>query len=180
MKACDSRSVHHMFQPEAGPQTGKETATMSPPRKWAESRAAAVYMIIAGLGLVGAGVWFIADNAMFLSKAAHVAGTVISLEKVRGAKGTPLYYPMVRYQRAGVGEPEMFRSRPGLWPSPFAVGDKVTVAYARGDPASARVVSFWTLWFLPACMIVFGAGSMYAGRSTLTTQRRGQTRDWHD
>ena len=76
---------------------------MSPPRKWAESYIAAVYMMIAGLGLVGAGVWFTADTAIFLSKAGRVAGTVVSIEKVRGAKGTPLYYPMVRYQTAEIG-----------------------------------------------------------------------------
>ena len=147
---------------------------MSLPRKWAESYIAAVYMMIAGLGFVGAGVWFAADNAVFLSKAGRVAGTVVSLEKVRGAKGIPLYYPMVRYQRAEIREPVMFKSRPGLWPSPFAVGDKVTVAYPLGDPASAKVVSFWTLWFLPACLILLGAGSMIAGRSTLTKRRREQ------
>ena len=135
---------------------------MSPPRKWAESRAAAVYMVIAGLGLVGAGVWFIADSAVFLSEAARIDGTVIFLEKVRGGKGIPLYYPMVRYQRAGVREPVTFRSRPGLWPSPFAVGDQVTVAYTHGDPASARVVSIWTLWFVPACMILLGSGMTLA------------------
>ena len=149
---------------------------MSPPRKWAESYIAAVYMMIAGLGLVGAGVWFTADTAIFLSKAGRVAGTVVSIEKVRGAKGTPLYYPMVRYQPAEIGELVMFKSRPGLWPSPFAVGDKVTVACAPDDPASARVVSFWTLWFLPACMILLGTGSMIAGLSTLAMRRREQTR----
>ena len=149
---------------------------MSLPRKWAETYIAAVYMMIAGMGLVGAGVWFTADHAVFVSKAGRVAGTVVSLEKVRGAKGTPLYYPMVRYQSAEIGEPVIFKSQPGLWPSPFAVGDKVTVAYTPGDPASARVVSFWTLWFLPVCMILLGAVSMIAGLSTLTKRHREQTR----
>ena len=149
---------------------------MSPPRKWAESYIAAVYMMIAGLGLVGAGVWFTAAAAIFLSKSGRVAGTVVSIEKVRGAKGTPLYYPMVRYQPAEIGELVMFKSRPGLWPSPFAAGDKVTVACVPDDPASARVVSFWTLWFLPACMILLGTGSMIAGLSTLTMRRREQAR----
>ncbi len=157
---------------------------MSQPRKWAESYAAAVYMMIAGLGLAGAGVWFTADNAVFLSKAGRVAGTVVSLEKVRGAKGTPIYYPMVRFQHAEIEEPVMFKSRPGLWPSPFAVGDKVTVAYPRADPVNARVVSFWTLWFLPACMILLGAGSMFAGRSALTKwrceQRTKSPKSWHE
>lgn len=148
---------------------------MSRSRKWAESYPAAYYMIIAGLGLALVGLWFVIDGAVFLSKTQRVSGTVVSLDKVRGGKGMPLYYPIVSFQRTDMVEPVIFKSRPGLWPSPFAAGDQVTVAYLRDDPPSARVVSFWTLWFLPACTVLLGTGCMVAGRSTLRMRRRDKT-----
>ena len=141
-------------------------------RKWSESRFAAVYMMLAGLVLAGAGVWIVGDTQVFLSHADRAAGTVVSLAKVRGAKGTRLYHAIVQYHRPEADETVTFKSRPGLNPSPFSVGDHVTVAYRSSDPVGARVISFWTLWFLPCAMIALGGGCVFAGRSTLIKRLR--------
>ena len=133
-------------------------------------------MVVGGLGLAVAGGWFTVDNAVFLSQTNRASGTVVLVEKVRGHRGTSIYYPSVRYRHGKTGEQTSFKSRPGLWPSPFAVGDRVTVAYRSDDPANAKVVSFWTLWFLPTCTILVGLGSICGGLSTLTERRREQTR----
>jgi len=140
-------------------------------KKWAESRIAAVFMIVAGITLAGAGTWFGAENMHFLAATERAKGVVIALHKGRGARGSTLYFPIVRYHPAGAADDVVFRSKPGLWPSPFAAGDRVSVAYDVADPASARVVSFWTLWLLPGATVVLGLGSVLAGRANLRKRR---------
>ena len=94
-------------------------------------------------------------------------GTVIEVVGERGAKGTKLYHPLVRYEPAPGGASVTFKAEPGMWPSPFDVGDAVTVAYDQDDPSDANIVSFWTLWMLPLTLLAFGLGCLIAGRHTL-------------
>jgi len=61
----------------------------------------------------------------------------------------------------------VFKAGPGLWPSPFAVGDAVTVAYDRDAREHAMIGSFWTLWFLPAATAALGVACVFAGRDSL-------------
>jgi len=85
----------------------------------------------------------------------------------RSAKGMTLYHPQVTFVTPRDGRPVNFRSRIGLWPSPFAVGEKVTVAFDPADPGTAKIVSIWTLWFLPGCMIALGLLAVVLGRTKL-------------
>jgi len=144
---------------------------MGLPRTWADSRIVAVFMIVAGLGLVGAGAWFVAENISFLAATERAEGTVIALQKERGARGSTIYYPTVRYHHPGAAKDVVFRAEPGLCPSPFSAGERVTVAHAAADPASAKVISFWTLWFLQGAMVALGLVSVLAGRASLRKRR---------
>lgn len=144
---------------------------MGPPRTWADSRIVAVFMIVAGLGLVGAGVWFVAENVRFLAATERAEGTVIALRKERGARGSTIYYPMVRYRHPGTAKDVVFRAEPGLWPSPFSAGERVTVAYATAEPPNANIVSFWTLWFLQGAMATLGLVSVLLGYASLRRRR---------
>ena len=77
-----------------------------------------------------------------------------------------LYYPVVRYRPIGDAGETVFTAKPGLWPSPFDVGDAVTVAYEPADPEDAKIVSVWMLWFLPGAMLLLGIGCLIAGWNT--------------
>ncbi|UCH74323.1 MAG: DUF3592 domain-containing protein, partial [Rhodospirillales bacterium] len=69
------------------------------------------------------------------------------------------------------GETVEFKSRFGIWPSPFAVGDRVVVAYEPRDPTAARIDSFWTIWFMPLLLVAFGLACILAGYDTLRRTR---------
>lgn len=112
----------------------------------------------------GAGFTFV--NANFLRNSARAEGLVIEVVGKRGARGMMLYYPVVRFRPAERDASVIFKARPGLWPSPFDVGDRVTVAYDARDPDRAKIVSFWMLWFLPGAMMMLGLGCLFAARHT--------------
>lgn len=117
--------------------------------------------------MIFAGAWLVIGNANFIRHAARAPGTVINVVGERGVRGT-MYYPVVRYQPRRSGASVTFKAKPGLmWASPFDVGERVTVAYDQGDPQDAKIVSFWTLWLMPASLMLLGAGSLFAGRHTL-------------
>ena len=137
------------------------------PSRLARSRIVAVFMMLMGLGLAGGGAWFVYANAAFLSKSQRATGTVVRLVAKRSAKGMTLYHPQVTFVTPRDGGTVNFRSRIGLWPSPFAVGEKVTVAFDPADPGPAKIVSIWTLWFLPGCMIALGLLAVVLGRAKL-------------
>jgi len=115
-----------------------------------------VIMMLLGLGLAGGGGWFAYAHAAFVADSQRATGTVVRLVAKRSAKGMMLYHPEVT-----------FRSRVGLWPAAFTVGEKVVVAFGPGEPGTAKIVSVWTLWFLPGCMIALGLLALILGRSKL-------------
>jgi len=137
------------------------------PRNFAKSRTAAVILIAGGLALCGGGGWLGASEAAFLAAAERAPGVVTAIESKRGSKGGRLYFPVVRFDPPGRAGSVTFREKTALWPSPFAVGDAVTVAYDPARPGDARVASFWTLWFLPVLMAAFGLLCIAAGGHTL-------------
>ena len=127
----------------------------------------AAFLLIGGIAMIAVGVWFFFDHARFVGPAQRAEGVVEDVVGRRGARGQMLYYPVVRYRPAGRDADVVFTSKPGLSPSPFAVGDRVTVAFEPADPANAKIISFWMLWFLPGVMVLFGVGCLIAGRHTL-------------
>jgi len=114
-----------------------------------------------------AGAWFVDAHFSFLRQSDRSQGTVIEMISERGARGMTLLYPLVQFWPENADEQIVFRAQPGLWPSPFATGDVVTVAYNPDQPVDAKIISFWTLWFLPAVMILFGGACIFGGRHTL-------------
>jgi hypothetical protein len=131
-------------------------------------RLSAAVLVVGGLALGLGGAGFILAHLAFLGGAAHARGEVVAIARERGVRGMPLHFAIVRYRPAGSREPLEFKAKPGLWPSPFSVGDVVVVAYDPADLADAKIVSFWTLWFLPAAMVLLGVVCVGAGRLTWT------------
>lgn len=131
-------------------------------------RLTAAILLVGGMALVPTGLWFVTVNVNFLRHAETAPGTVTDIVEKRGARGTNFYYPVVRYRPRQLGPSIKFKATPGLvWASPFDVGERVTVAYDEGDPGDAKIVSFWMLWYMPAILMAFGAGCLFAGRQTL-------------
>ena len=117
------------------------------------------------------GIWFMANAMIFLDTSLRVDGTVVALERKRNAKGFDTYHPVVQFMPTEPPEIVEFTSRFGIWPSPFAVSDSVEVAYDPTDPTRARINSFWTIWFLPMLLVVFGSACGLAGYHTLRHAR---------
>lgn len=132
-----------------------------------KQRLTGLFLLVGGAALLITGIWILATTADFVRHAQRALGVVTEVVGERGARGTKLYYPFVRYRPHDRGAIVVFKARPGLWPSPFDVGDTVTVAYDDEDPDNAKIVSFWTLWFMPGVLILFAVACLWAGRHTL-------------
>ena len=130
-------------------------------------RLTGYFLLVGGVAMIFTGAWFAIADARFVLRAERVTGDVVDIVGERSARGMTLYHPVVRFRPDGNGGYVVFTAEPGLWPSPFAAGDRVTVAYDADDPDDAVIVSFWMLWFLPLATVLFGAGCIVAGRDTL-------------
>lgn len=137
-------------------------------------RLSAVVLVVGGMALIFGGVGFALSHLAFLDAAERGTGEVVAIARERGVRGMPLHFAIVRYRPSGSREPLEFKAKPGLWPSPFSVGDEVVVAYDPGDPGHAKIVSFWTLWFLPGAMGVLGIACIGAGLHTWTKATRAR------
>ena len=111
-------------------------------------------------------MWFTFDNYRFVRAAETAPGVVVAFHRQRGVRGSTRDHPVVRYRDPESGAVVEFESRFGVWPSPFTVGDDVTVAI-RKDPARIEIYSFWSLWFLPLLLALFGIACALADRSIL-------------
>lgn len=132
-----------------------------------KDRLTAALLIVGGVAFLFVGGWIAFVNVDFMRHSSRAPGTVVEVVGERGVKGGTLYHPIVRYRPRPEGAGVTFKAEPGMWPSPFDVGDVVTVAYREEDPSDANIVSFWTLWMLPLTLFLFGAGCLVAGWHTL-------------
>jgi hypothetical protein len=82
----------------------------------------------------------------FISHAARATGQVTSLTERSGN-----YYPVVSFDDAG-GDHHTLYSSMGSSPPGYQVGDRVTILYAPGNPANARIDSFLSTWIIPLVM----------------------------
>lgn len=118
------------------------------------------------------GVWQVFEGNAFLDATVRAEGTIVALEREKSAKGLAQDYPVVQFTARESGVTFSFKSRFGMWPSPFSIGEKVEVAYDPANPLRARINSFWTIWFVPILITVFGFACIAAGSHTLRQTRR--------
>ena len=131
------------------------------------------FLAIGGIGCLIGSFFGVRGARAFLDSTARAPGTVIELQRERGIKGLREDYPIVRFTSPASDAPLTFRSKVGLWPSPFDVGDEVQVAYDPMDPERAEIDSFWTIWLPRVALIVFGSLCLGAGLLTLRWIRPG-------
>lgn len=133
-------------------------------------RSRGLILALGGLLLTGSGAWFGYAHVALVRHGERAPGEVVDLQ-VRRVRGQKLYHPVVRFRPAGKGETR-FTEKVGLWPSPFTVGDRVTVLYRNETGIEPKIDSFWTLWCLPLAMILLGAGCIVAARYEISHVHR--------
>jgi uncharacterized protein DUF3592 len=134
-----------------------------------------------GVGML-AGSFFIFSNTRgFIAGASEAEGTVIALDRSRSSSGSgssTMYRPVVEFT-SGTGKRIEFTSSVGTSPPSHRVGEPVTVLYNPADPSSARIKSFFQLWF--GFLIVFFLGLVFTaiGLGIILVRTRGRQRaEW--
>jgi hypothetical protein len=116
-------------------------------------------LLFGGIGfliLAGALFWF-CNSRNFLAQAQHTPGVVVDLVESEGNDST-VYHPVVGFKTLD-GEKHTFTSSVGSNPPSYEEGEQVEVLYLPGEPKSARINSFFSLWGGP--LILGGIGSVF-------------------
>ncbi|MGZ8397592.1 MAG: DUF3592 domain-containing protein [Gemmatimonadales bacterium] len=136
---------------------------------------------IIGIGMLAASFFVFSTTASFISRAVEADGRVTDLERShsRSSSGSSTTYrPVVEFTTA-TGKHIEFVSSVGSSPPSHRVGEAVKVLYNPANPQSARIKSFFQLWF--GFLIVFALGLVFAtiGLGMILVRRRGQKRaEW--
>jgi hypothetical protein len=137
-----------------------------------KNRWVGAILLAGGLTMISGGIWYAHDTITFLEATKRTHGTVLELKRERGVRGIRLDHPIVRFVVPETGRDQIFKSKIGLWPSPFDVGERVEVAYDPGNPKHAKINSLWTLWLPPVALTVFGLLCFGAGALTWKWTRK--------
>ena len=135
-------------------------------RNFNKNRWVGAFLLAGGLAMFVGGIWYAREAAVFLETTQKTAGMVLELKRERGVRGMRQDHPIVRFIVSETGREAVFKSKVGLWPSPFEVGEAVEVAYNPDDPKQAEINSFWTIWLPPLGLMVFGLLCLGAGLLT--------------
>lgn len=135
-----------------------------------------------GVGMLVGSFFIFSNTTGFIRRAAQAEGKVIDLERSRSSSSSgsrsSTYRPVVEFTTA-TGKRIEFTSSVGSSPPSHRVGEPVTVLYNPADPQSARIKSFFQLWF--GFLIVFFMGLVFAaiGLSMIFVRARGRKRaEW--
>lgn len=101
------------------------------------------------------------NTASFLDEAVEARGTVTDLYYSRSSDSSS-YYPIVEFQVAN-GQLIEFQSSSGSNPASYSVGESVPVFYKAGDPQSARINGFFSLWGAALIVGILGGVFFLAG-----------------
>lgn len=137
----------------------------------------------AGIGMLVVSFFIFSNTSRFIANATEAEGKVIAFERSRsssssGASSSTTYRPVVEFTTA-TGKKIEFTSSVGSSPPSHQVGESVTVLYNPADPYSARIKSFFQLWF--GFLIVFFLGLVFAaiGVGMIFVRSRGKKRaEW--
>jgi hypothetical protein len=132
-----------------------------------------------GIGMLVGSFFIFSNTTSFIRRAEQAEGKVIDLERSRSSSSSSsTYRPVVEFTTA-TGKRIEFTSSVGSSPPSHRVGEPVTVLYNPADPQSARIKSFFQLWF--GFLIVCFMGLVFAaiGLSMIFVRARGRKRsEW--
>lgn len=119
-----------------------------------------LFALLGAALLVGA-IFSYQNTITFLGDALSVPGTVTDLVYSHSSSSTS-YYPVVTFADAS-GQLTQFQSSSGSNPASYRVGEGVSVLYTAGQPDSARIDDFFSLWGVSLIMGIIGGGFFLAG-----------------
>lgn len=119
-----------------------------------------LFSLLGAALLVGAFLSY-QSTVTFLDAALEVRGTVTDLVYSRSSDSSS-YYPVVQFQDAN-GQLTEFQSSSGSNPASYSVGEKVSVFYTPGEPESARINGFFSLWGVPLILAIIGGAFFLVG-----------------
>jgi hypothetical protein len=105
--------------------------------------------LIAGLGLIGGGVYTAWKTWRFLKRSVVIEGLVMRMEGYRTRA------PVVQF-RTGEGEIITFTHPVASKPPAYRTGQVVSVRYQPSRPHEAQINSFWSLWLASLVLLFFG------------------------
>ncbi len=129
-----------------------------------------------GLGMLAVSVFIFSNTSSFIGRAVEADGEVIDLDRSRSSSSSSTTYRPVVAFTAATGKRVEFTSSVGSSPPSHRVGERVKVLYQPADPQSARLKSFFHLWF--GFLIVFALGLVFAaiGLTMIFVRARGRKR----
>lgn len=119
-----------------------------------------LFSVVGGALLVGAFLWY-QSTLTFLDEALEVPGVVIDLVYSRSGDSSS-YYPVVQFEDVS-GQLIEFQSSSGRNPAPYSRGEHVSVFYLPGEPESARINGFFSLWGGALIMGILGGAFFLVG-----------------
>lgn len=119
-----------------------------------------LFSVVGGALLVGAFLWY-QSTVTFLDEALEVPGVVTDLVYSRSGDSSS-YYPVVQFEDAR-GQLIEFQSSSGSTPASYSRGEHVSVFYLPGEPESARIDGFFSLWGGVLIMGILGGAFFLVG-----------------
>ena len=116
-----------------------------------------VIFTLVGLGMLAGAFFAFQSTSTFLETATAKPGVVTDLIRSRSSDSNA-YYPIVRFEYEP-GAPMEFQSSSGSNPPSYSRGEEVRVLFAPGEPESARIDGFFSLWGV--ALIVGGIGGVF-------------------
>lgn len=115
-------------------------------------------LAIAGVLCSAFAVYSYWTTSSFLDSSVETQGTVIKLIQRRGGS---VYHPVVQYYDSA-GVKRVLLSSTGSNPPRFSINERVTIAYAPGNPSDAKIKAFSGLWLTTVVTGLLGSAAFMA------------------
>ena len=131
-----------------------------------------VIFFLIGAGLLVGDFFVVKGTMVFLNNSEKADGSVVKVVQSRSAEGNYMYSPEVSFVDAG-GQTINFISNLSSSISTYTVGQKVSVLYDISNSQSAKINTFFQLWFGPIIMTVLGVIFFLVGLLILIKRSTG-------
>ncbi len=130
-----------------------------------------VVFLLIGVGVLVGDFFVVKSTMSFLSNSEKVEGSVIDIVKSRSSDGDYMYRPEISFVDT-TGQTITFTLSISSSMPTYQVGEKVSVLYDKNNSQSAKINTFFQLWFGPIIMTVLGVIFFLVGLLVLIKQKR--------
>jgi hypothetical protein len=137
---------------------------------------------VIGLGMLVGSFFIFSSTSRFIAGAVEAEGQVVALDRSRSSSSSgsssTTYRPVVEFI-SSKGKRIEFTSNVGSNPPSHRVGESVRVLYDPANPDSARIESFFQLWFVFIIFFVLGLLLAAIGLTMILMRATGRKRaEW--